>query len=44
MEIDDEDEFNINMRSVSVVKSKPFNSSDIDVIMHNTHGIRSDEE
>jgi len=43
MEIDDENEYDIKISSVSVTKSKPFKSSDIDVIIHNTHGRKSNK-
>lgn len=44
MEIDDESECDINMRSVLVAKPKPFTSSYIDVVIHNTPAIRSNKE
>lgn len=43
MEIDDESECDINMRSVLVAKPKPFTSSYIDVVIHNTPAIRSNK-
>jgi len=44
MEIDDENEYNTDKSSSSAEKSKTFDDSDIDIISHNTHEIRSNEE